>query len=396
MKKSPFYFEIKTAITQFMAAFNDIFIKRYDKDKNVISTIPVGFVYGPKQRVLEDINNPSKNIVLPAVNVSVSSIRRDSDRVFNKIQGHFINTATNEDKVRHIPQPIPVSIGIKLSIIGRYQEDIEQIISNVSAYCDPYITISWKLPTTENTLYEQEIRSVVQWEGNFNVSFPNELSNSQSARVTADAEFTIKTWIFKKIDTDIGKIYTVKSSFTPSLLTGECFVFTENTDAIKYISSGDPSLTEYINIYAVPEIKDCNRGIYNISRDDPDKYAFSIYGDNFKRVTSVYVLPMNHEPFNIMFDDMEEYFLYENASENIQALYPPFIGRRVNLFNIESDNKITFYLPQEPLISGAFFDIIVANEAGYSRLSVDSRKEQISPEYDWQPAYYGKGIQIIP
>ena len=73
-----------------MAAFNDIFIKRYDKDKNVIDTIPVSFVYGPKQRVLEDINNPSKNIILPAVNVSVSSIQRDNDRVFNKIQGHYI------------------------------------------------------------------------------------------------------------------------------------------------------------------------------------------------------------------------------------------------------------------------------------------------------------------
>ena len=51
MKKSPYYFEIKDILTQFVTAFDDIVIKRYNIDRSIEDRISVRYVYSPKQRV---------------------------------------------------------------------------------------------------------------------------------------------------------------------------------------------------------------------------------------------------------------------------------------------------------------------------------------------------------
>ena len=54
MKKRPFYFEIKNLIIQFMAAFNDVAIKRYNADRQTDGKdIGVGFM--PLDRGLSKI-----------------------------------------------------------------------------------------------------------------------------------------------------------------------------------------------------------------------------------------------------------------------------------------------------------------------------------------------------
>lgn len=241
MKQRPFYFEIKNLITQFIGAFNDIAIKRYDNQRRDSGeSVGVGFLYSPKQRVIEDIQNASKNITLPAISISIASIARDAERVFNKIDGQYIRTSKTDDFVRRIPQPVPINLTINMSIIARYQADIEQIISNFVPYCDPYITVSWKLPTTEDTTYEKEIRTVIEWNGSLNMQYPVELSNSQLARVTCDTSFTIKGWLFKQIDSNVDIIYKVLPTYIPSKLLGEeCLVF-ENVPDYSEQYGGDP------------------------------------------------------------------------------------------------------------------------------------------------------------
>jgi hypothetical protein len=74
VKKSPYYFEIKDLLTQFVTAFDDIVIKRFNVNRKVEDRISVRYVYSPKQRVLYDIINTAQNITLPAVAVTIGSI----------------------------------------------------------------------------------------------------------------------------------------------------------------------------------------------------------------------------------------------------------------------------------------------------------------------------------
>ena len=222
MKEKPFYFEIKDMVTQFVSAFDDVVISRYNKHRQEQNQLPVRYVYAPKQRVVHDLVNKNKHFTLPVIAVSISSVSRDSERVFNKIAGSFHDRVDNfagheiTSKSDHLRPPVPVNIGVSMSILTRYQSDMDQILSNFVPYNNPYIVISWKIP--DGLLQkDQEIRSQVLWDGNINIQYPTDLPASQPYRVSADTSFTIKGWLFKYQNDPAGIIYKVTSNFTPIL-----------------------------------------------------------------------------------------------------------------------------------------------------------------------------------
>ena len=219
MKNYTFNFEVQTLLEQFVAAFNDIVIKRYDNTKTVIAPTSghkVSFVYAPKQRVYDTLNTPAPGgMTVPVVAVSINGIARDNSRVFNKLEGFTVNNYDTSDNslLNKIPQPVPVNIGISMVIVTKFQSDMDQIISNFVPYCDPYIIISCKLPSPNNSKSPYELRSEVLWDGNIQLQYPDNLGPTQPYRLTATTNFTIKGWLFKKIDETIKKIYTIDASF---------------------------------------------------------------------------------------------------------------------------------------------------------------------------------------
>lgn len=214
MKQAPYYFEIKDVITQFVAAFDDIVIKRYNEGRKVEDRIEVRYVYSPKQRVLYDIVNLAKTITIPAVAVSVKSISRDESRVFNKIDGFYYNgTSESLIKSSHLRPPVPINIDVDVSILTRYQTDMDQILSNFVPYSNPYVVIGWKVPDEFGLPTEQEIRSEVLWSGSVSMNYPTDIQGNEKARITADTSFTIKAWLFKEQMNPVGTIYYIENNF---------------------------------------------------------------------------------------------------------------------------------------------------------------------------------------
>jgi hypothetical protein len=103
MKKRAFHFEIKNLLTQFIAAFDDVVISRWNKDRSAKSNIEVRYVFAPKHRVMYDIINKAQNITLPAVAVNLTKYTRDNDRVFNKLAPSYMPT-TSEDNPKYMFQ----------------------------------------------------------------------------------------------------------------------------------------------------------------------------------------------------------------------------------------------------------------------------------------------------
>lgn len=220
MRKYTFNWEIRTLLEQFVGAFNDIVIKRYNKDKTLISPpneVKVLYIYAPKTRVFNYLNNPAPGgITVPVVSVHISSISRDNSRVFNKIEGFDVpynNNINSYDYDKKIPQPVPINIGVNMSIITKYQSDMEQILCNFVPYSDPYVIISWKVPNVDPT-FPVEIRSEVLWNGQININYPLDLQGNQPYRIVADTSFTIKGWLFRRLDEVFSKIYVINSDYT--------------------------------------------------------------------------------------------------------------------------------------------------------------------------------------
>lgn len=225
-------------VTQFVSAFDDVMISRYNKHREEQGQLRVRYVYAPKQRVVHDLTNKNKHITLPAIAVNITGVSRDPERVFNKIAGSYHQRTdvfggheiTN--KSDHLRSPVPVDVSINMSILTRYQSDMDQILSNFVPYNNPYIIISWKLP--DGLLQkDQEIRSPVLWDGSINVQYPTDLPANAPYRVSAETNFTIKGWLFKYQSDPAGIIYKVTSNITP-MIDIEDDAFTEDDQQDDY------------------------------------------------------------------------------------------------------------------------------------------------------------------
>lgn len=360
MKNYTYYWEIQTILEQFVSAFNDVYIKRYNKDKNLVSSndgIKVNYVYGPKQRIFNSLQNPAPGgITVPAIAVSIGSISRDTNRVFNKNDGfnvEYSKNNTNFNYLKKLPQPVPINIVVNMTLITKYQNDMEQLISNFAPYCDPYIVISWKTPSLDDSLISYEIRTEVLWSGNVALQYPNDASPTQAFRITADTNFTIKGWLFKKIDEVINKIYVINSDYTA--------VNKDSTILIDF----DEYQTKYFSISARPQprnIEPCQIVTFN----QFDNYKkIEIYGKSFFDVRNIYLSASDER----IFDGITLYHPFSSIP-NMENKYPSFRGIIVPNFTLYNENFLSFDLPQIPKNSG-YVNIIVENEAGYGILTKD-------------------------
>lgn len=215
MLQQSYHFEIKDLIASFIDAFDGTVIRRFNKNRDAESQIKVRYLYAPKQRVLFDIVTPGQNLTLPVVAITITGLNRDENRVFNKIAGFYVNQATRiEDssaQTSYFRTPTPVDIGINMSILTRYQTDMDQILSNFIPFNNPYIIISWQIPTAYNLAVPQEIRSEVLWNGTVNLNYPVDQDPNSKSLIVADTSFTIKGWIFPAESPDVKNIFYINT-----------------------------------------------------------------------------------------------------------------------------------------------------------------------------------------
>lgn len=251
MHNRTYFFEIKDLITQFIAAFDDVVIDRYNKNREPEQTIEVRYVYAPKQRVIYDIVNQSKNLTLPVVSVSITTVTRDNSRVFNKLDGFYYSNSESRSTTTHMLAPVPVNINVSVSIITKYQTDMDQIISNFAPYSNPYIILVWRIPELLDPNIKQEIRSEVLWDGNISLSYPTDVASTDKYRCVADTTFIIKGWLFKSKQNSSNNIYYINNNFNvESKITN--YEMLSSNNYTWPLSTGIISETEFIGVSANP------------------------------------------------------------------------------------------------------------------------------------------------
>jgi hypothetical protein len=381
LKKFTFNWEIRTLIAEFTHAFNDIVIKRYNNLKEPQDQIHVNYIYAPKNRVLHDIVNKAQHIKIPIVSVSITSLQRDETRVFNKIEGPFYNMGLSATGFSHPLQPVPVNISVNMSIITRFQTDMDQILTNFIPYNDPYVVLSWREPYTNH-----EIRTIVEWAGNISMQYPTDIGSNDQYRILADTSFVIKGWLYKDPDEPVGKIYNIDTTFTA---VSNIFANYETMESYE-----SDITTDYFTISGRPFISMCDP--YMTIPCTVGK-QFTLHGKMFERVVGLYV---SGGP-----DVFSEQLFYDPLSGNIgvSAYYPGFTGINIENWDINNNNEITFTMPSA--VSAGYIDIIAVNEAGYGLLTQDSIRAINNPypigvpEHNtyvqWQPPVVS-GVYVAP
>jgi hypothetical protein len=365
--------EIQTLVEQFAGAFNDIIIKRFDKNDNFSNQQKVKFVYAPKQRVLESLRTPAPGgLSVPAIAINISSLQRDGARGFNKNSGFESDAKSlygqDLDFIKFTRQPVPINIGINMSIITKYQTDMDQILSNFIPYCDSYIIISWKMPAGYNKDYE--IRTEILWSGNVNMVYPTDLPPSQSFRITADTSFTIKGWLFKSEESSeiYKKIYYINSDFV--------IADSVDIDNCDLITDLDQYETSRISISARPHVEwVCPLSIVENNLDFYyNNRSIYIVGKFLSYTRAVYISASNPN----IFDQQPQLFSPFAGLTSLEPHYPSFYGYAVSSYEILDDETLTISLPYSSINIGGSIDVIVENEAGYRSFIKESTEKYLT------------------
>lgn len=368
MKNYTYNFEIKDLLTQFVAAFDDTVVKRYDTSRATRQELEVRYVFAPKQRVMYDIINKAQNITLPVVTVDLASISYDSSRAFNKV--NKLRTYITENESISMDMPTPINLEINMSILGRYMQDVEQIITNFAPYTNPYIILAWKEPTSNGETIE--VRSEVIWSENISLTTPTETTYNDKFRIVADTSFTIKGWLFKNKNTEDTPIYFIEQNLVAA---GKNWNLQQPIESLDYENffmnfKDDPAKDTYsttTRLSGIPEISNIYLSTssnpievsyispitLNKQASDYDVYNYTLLGDNYNFTTEVLLSSNNLSLTNNLTSFDTEY----------TGPVTGFLLPKEN-YTIMSNNTLNITMPY--LSGSGDVDIIINNPAGWT------------------------------
>ena len=323
---------------------------------------------------------------MPVVAINLTGVSRDNDRVFNKLPNTYIPTQRADDSKAssNFSMPVPVNLQVSMSILARYMQDIDQIISNFVPYNNPYIILTWKVPPAFGASYDQEIRSEVLWDGNLVYNTPTDTTYNDKFRVTVDTTFTIKGWLFPEEKDTRGNIYKIDNNFIAvnlanriyspldpdEVVSNESYIQQEYK-ALSAYNAGVPSAySETVTVSAIPEITNLyysTTGTFTqlyqsttrLLSSNPNN--FILYGKRFSFDNDFYLSatdmggPTPNNPF------------YSNYQEITSAKSATISGYKLDnsFFNVINDNITNIFLPTSTLSAAGKFAFITANEAGW-------------------------------
>lgn len=213
MRTLSYNFELKTATAQILDVFNNIRIRRYDNQNSIQKTISVPCLYGNRSRILKSLENKNKTLKAPLIVISMGNVSRDSSRVHSVNASLMYQAGTTYDPLKQVPTP--VNIEYEMSIITKYQEDMDQIISNFIPFMNPDIYVVSPHPKQPTI----NIKNQVVWNGDIDITWPDEISEDEPYRIIGTSNFTYKTWIWAGLsaDGDTGPLIH-RINFCPRLL----------------------------------------------------------------------------------------------------------------------------------------------------------------------------------
>jgi hypothetical protein len=237
----------------------------------------------------------------------------------------------DNSRVGKLPTPIPMNMDVKVSIIAKYKEDVDQIVQNFASVCNPYFVVSWKVPEEFGFNFIDELRIQIEWNGSISYATPNTLSKDDKYRITADTSFTIKGWIFPPTENPEGTIYVIHNKFINASLAGRVSSY----DDYPALSAAYTE-SETISISA---------------------YPFLLLGKRFSYSNSWYL----SSPASNLIGTFEEIDTVKFPTISAFRLPDSYVS-------VASDNSATITLPVSSLSAQGEFTFVTSNSAGWTSL----------------------------
>lgn len=120
--------------------FDGIFIRRWDKEKNIVHTLPVPLKYGPREKYLAMLAEPAQTkpvaIQLPMMSFELKSFRYDKDRKLNTLN-KLTSSTSDRNSMYSSFQTVPYKLTFEMTVIAKFNDDASQIIEQIIPYFTP-------------------------------------------------------------------------------------------------------------------------------------------------------------------------------------------------------------------------------------------------------------------
>ena len=96
---------------------------------------------------MKNLENPDRrgNYKLPMIVINRSGFSRNGDRL-NNLHNEVKYEQTSSSRLKHLMAPVPIDINYEVSIIAKYQADIDKIASNFMVFFNSDIYSSIEHP----------------------------------------------------------------------------------------------------------------------------------------------------------------------------------------------------------------------------------------------------------
>lgn len=133
---------LRKYIIYFGTLFNNIWVKRYDSNGNLIQNMRVPLNYGPREKFLARLDgNPDLQrpiaIQLPRMSFEVTGIYYDSSRKLPMTNKITATDPSDPSGVLYQYMPVPYNIDMTLSVMVKNAEDGAYIIEQILPYFNP-------------------------------------------------------------------------------------------------------------------------------------------------------------------------------------------------------------------------------------------------------------------
>mgnify|MGYP003960385317 FL=1 len=180
--------------------FNNIHLRRFDKNDIIIDDIKVPVSYASKQRFLTKLRDQQTasgvQTFIPRIGFTMDGISYDPSRKINSHGRITTGQPFNADTRKHVYNPVPYDLNFSVSIYTKNTEDALQILEQVVPFFTPEFNLTFKeLPEIDMIRDIPVILDSVGmddlWEANFD--------GGDLRSIVWDLQLTAKAWFYPPV-----------------------------------------------------------------------------------------------------------------------------------------------------------------------------------------------------
>jgi hypothetical protein len=204
---------LRKLVIAFGSLFNDVRIARYNSDGTIKEYIRLPISYGPKEKFLARINQPSSlsdgtkvEMTLPRMGFEITGINYDSGRKRNTMQRKIMGVSGDNWHRKYNYAEVPYNVDFSVYCMVRNTDDGLQFVEQVL----PYFTPEFNITINVNELNQKQDIPIILTGVNSEEDYEGDFDSRRN--ITWTLNFTAKTNVYGEGRTS-GTILKTKAIF---------------------------------------------------------------------------------------------------------------------------------------------------------------------------------------